>query len=100
MIKNGKTYNEKNRITDGHIKRHDSTEKKPKSKTKHSQAPLTSKQCIINREKAAVSFKFKKTQVMSGSQDQKERKTASTVTKTFFGQKMSANLFLQRSLTQ
>ena len=74
--------------------------KNMKSKTKHSQVPLTSKQCIINPEKAAVSFKFMKTQVMSGTQDQKERKTASTVTKTFFGQKMSANLFLQRSLTQ
>ena len=38
-------------------------------------------------KKAAVSFKFVKTQVMSGSQNQKERKTASTVTTTFFGQK-------------
>ena len=37
-------------------------------------------------KKTALSFTFVKTQGMSGSQDQKERKTASTVT-TFFGQK-------------
>ena len=31
-----------------------------------------------------------KTQGMSGSQDQKDRKTASTVTTSFFGQKITA----------
>ena len=38
----------------------------------------------------------------SGSQDQKERKTAGTVTTIFFGKKNhhSANSLLQRSLTQ
>ena len=35
-------------------------------------------------KKAALSFKFVKTQGKSGSKDQKERKTASTVTTTFF----------------
>ena len=44
---------------------------------------------IINPKKEALSFKFMKTQGMSGGQDQKERKTASTVTTTFFGQKIS-----------
>ena len=43
MIKNGKTFNEKNRITDRHIKRHDSTEKKLKTIIKHSQVTPKSK---------------------------------------------------------
>ena len=34
-------------------------------------------------KKAILSFKFVKTQGMSGSKDQKEKKTASTVTTTF-----------------
>ena len=34
-------------------------------------------------------FKFVKTQIMSGSQDQKERKTASNVTTFFFEQKIT-----------
>ena len=34
-------------------------------------------------KKAALYFKFMKTQGMSGSQDQKKRKTASSLTKTF-----------------
>ena len=38
-------------------------------------------------KKAALSFKFVKTQGMSGSQDQKEKKTASTMTTAFFGPK-------------
>ena len=59
--KNGKTFNEKNRITDRHIKRHDSTEKKLKTIIKHSQVTSTSKQSIINPKKAALSFKFMKT---------------------------------------
>ena len=83
MIKNGKTCNEKNRITDRHIKRDDS-KKKFKSITKHSQVPLTSYKGITKPKKAPLSFKFVKTQIMSGSQDQKERKTASTVTTIFF----------------
>ena len=64
-------------------------QKKTEIKTKHSQVSLTSKQGIINPKKAALSFKFMKTQVMSGSQDQKKRKTASTVTTFFFGQKIT-----------
>ena len=52
-------------------------------------------------KKAALSFKFMKTQGMSGSQDQKERKTASTVTTTISDKKhQSANSLLQQSLTQ
>ena len=39
-------------------------------------------------KKAALTFNFVTTQGLSGSQDQKERKTASTVTTTFFGQKI------------
>ena len=63
-------------------------QKKLKSKYKHSQVPITSKQCIMNPKKAELSFKFIKTQGMSGSPDQKERKTASTVT-TIFSDKKS-----------
>ena len=44
-----------------------------KSKSKHSQVQRTSKQCIINPKKAALFFKFMKTQGMSGSQDQKKK---------------------------
>ena len=85
-----KTCNEKNHITDRPIKRHDSTERKLKTIIKHSQVTSTSKKCIINPKKAALSFKFiKKKQGLSGSQDEKERKTASTVTTTFFGQKIT-----------
>ena len=61
-------------------------QKKLKSFFKHSQVPITSKGMQYQPKKAALSFKFVKTQGVSGSQDQKERKTASTVT-TFFGQK-------------
>ena len=64
-------------------------QKKLKSKTKHSKVPLTSKQGMIDPKKAALSFAFVKTQGMSGSQDQRERKTASTVTTTVFGQKIT-----------
>ena len=87
MIKNGKTCNEKNRITDRHIKRDDSRKKTVKSIIKHSQVPLTSYKGITKPKKAPLSFKFVRTQIMSGSQDQKERKTASTVTTIFFKQK-------------
>ena len=89
MIKNGKTCNEKNRITDRHIKRDDSRKKKVKSIIKHSQVPLTSYKGITKPKKAPLSFKFVKTQIMSGSQHQKERKTASTVTTIFFKQKIT-----------
>ena len=54
-------------------------------------------------KKAALSFKFVKTQGMSGSKDQKERKIASTVTTTFFRTKKNhhnANPLLQRQLTR
>ena len=47
LIKNGKTCNEKNRITDRHIKRHVSRKKKVKSIIKLSQVPLTSYKGII-----------------------------------------------------
>ena len=88
VIKNGKTCNEKNRITDRHIKRHDSSKKKVKSIIKPSQVPLTSYKGITKPKKAPLPFKFVKNQIMSGSQDQKKRKTASNVT-TFFSNKKS-----------
>ena len=58
-------------------------EKKVKSIIKHSQVPLSSYKGITKPKKAPLSFKFLKIQIMSGSQDQKERKTASTVTTIF-----------------
>ena len=48
------------------------------------------KKGIKNTQKAVLSFKFVKTQIMSGSQDQKERKTASTVTTIFLEQKITS----------
>ena len=101
MIKNGKTCNEKNRITDRHIKRDNSRKKKVKSIIKLSQVPLTSYKGITKPKKAPLSFKILKIQIMSGSQDQKERKTASTVTTIFFQSKNhhSANSLLQLSLS-
>ena len=63
--------------------------KKVKSIIKPSQVPLTSYEGITKPKKAPLSFKFVKTQIMSGSQDQKERKTASTVTTIFFEQKIT-----------
>ena len=63
--------------------------KKMKSKIKDYQVTSTNEKGIVNIKKAALSFKFIKTQGMSGSQDQKERKTASTVTTIFFGQKVT-----------
>ena len=54
-----------------------------------SQVPLTSYKGITKPKKAPRSFKFVKTQIMSGSQDQKERKTASTVTTIIFEQKIT-----------
>ena len=59
-----------------------------KSKIKPSQVPLTSYKGITKPKKAPLSFKFVKTEIMSGSQDQKERKTASNVM-TFFSNKKS-----------
>ena len=59
-----------------------------KSIIKPSQVPLTSHRGITKPKKAPLPFKFVKTQIMSGSQDQKERKTASNVT-TFFSNKKS-----------
>ena len=97
MIKNGTTCNEKNRITDRHIKGHDSTEKELKSKTKHFQVPITSKQCIINPKEAALSFKLMKTQGISGSQDQKE-KTASIMTTTFSDKKSPQRKFASAAI--
>ena len=74
-------------------------QKKTEIKTKHSQVPITSKQCIINPKKAALSFKLMKTQGMSGSQDQKERKTASTVTKTFSDKESPQRKFASATTT-
>ena len=59
-----------------------------KSIIKPSQLPLASYKGITKPKKAPLSFKFVKTQIMSGSQDQKERKTASNVT-IFFEQKIT-----------
>ena len=63
--------------------------KKMKSKINPSQLPLTSHEGITKPKKAPLPFKFVKTQIRSGSQDQKERKTASTVTTIFFEQKIT-----------
>ena len=70
--------------------------KKLKSTIKPSQVPLTSYKGITKPKKAPMPLKFVKTQILSGSQDQKERKTASNVT-TFFRTKNhhSANSLLQ-----
>ena len=59
-----------------------------KSLNKPSQVSLTNFKGITKPKKVPLSFKFVKTQIMSGSQDQKERKTASKVT-TFFSKKKS-----------
>ena len=76
-------------------------QKKLKSIFKHSQEPITSKGMQYQPKKAALSFKCVKTQGVSGSQDQKERKTASIETKTFSDKKHhSANSLLQRSQTK
>ena len=72
--------------------------KKLKSRTKHSQVPITGEQCIINPKNAALSFKFMKTQGMSVSQDQKERKTASTVTITFSDKKSPQRKFASATI--
>ena len=48
-------------------------------------------------KKAAPSFKFMKTQGMSGSQDQKE-KTARTVTRTFSEKKSSQRKFASAAI--
>ena len=62
---------------------------KVKSLIKPSQVPLTSFKGITKPKKEPLPFKFVKTQIMSGSQDQKERKTASIVTTFFFEQKIT-----------
>ena len=56
----------------------------------------------MNPKKIALFVKFVKTQGMSGSQDQKERKTARTVMTIFFQTKNhhGAKSPLQQSLTQ
>ena len=59
-----------------------------KSKIKPSQVPLTSFKGITKPKKAPMPFKFVKTQIMPGCQDQKERKTVSNMT-TFFSNKKS-----------
>ena len=58
MIKNGKTFNEKNRITDRDIKRHDSTEKKLKTIIKHSQVTSISKQMHYQPQKGSTVFQI------------------------------------------
>ena len=63
--------------------------KKVKTIFKPSQVPLPSYKGITKPKKAPLPFKFVKTQIMSGSQDQKERKIASTVTTIFFEQKIT-----------
>ena len=69
-----------------------------KSKTKQSQVPIASKQGINNPKKAALSFKHKKTQGASGSQDKKERKIASTVTTTFSDKKSPQRKFASTTI--
>ena len=98
VIKNGKTCNEKNRITDRHIKRHDSRKKKVKSINKPSQVPLTSYKGITKPKKAPLSFKFVKTEILSGTQDQKERKTASNVTTFFLNKKSPQRKFASATI--
>ena len=63
--------------------------KKVKSIIKPSQVPLKTYKGFTKPKKAALAFKFVKTQIMSGSQDQKERKTANNVTTFFFEQKIT-----------
>ena len=65
-----------------------------------SQVLLINYKGITKPKKAALAFKFVKTHIKSGSQDQKERKTASNVT-FFFRTKNhhSANSLLQLSPT-
>ena len=65
MIKIGKTCKEKNRITDRHIKRHDSTEKL-KPKIKHSWVALTTQKSV------AGYFKDVKTEETFSSQPRPE----------------------------
>ena len=48
--------------------------KKVKSIIRPSQVPLTSYKGITRPKKAPLSFKFVKTQIMSGSQDKKKEK--------------------------
>ena len=48
--------------------------KKVKPIIKPSQNPLIKYKGFTKPKKAAIAFKFMKTQIMSGSQDQKERK--------------------------
>ena len=66
-----KTCNEKNRITDRHIKRDDSRKKKVKSIIKLSQVPLTSYKGITKPKKAPLSFKFMKIQKIIKKQQKK-----------------------------
>ena len=72
--------------------------KKVKSLSKPSQVPLTSYKGITKPKKAPLSFKFVKTQIMSGSQDQKERKTASTVTTIFSNKKSPQRKFASATI--
>ena len=99
VIKNGKTCNEKNRITDRHIKRHDSSKKKVKSIIRPSQVPFTSYKGITKPKMAPLPIKFVKTHIMSGSQDQKERKTASNVTTFFSNKKSQQRKFASATIT-
>ena len=50
-------------------------------------------------KKSALSFNFVKTQGMSGCQDQKDRKIASTVTTIFSGQKPPKRKFDSATIT-
>ena len=49
---------------------------------------------------AALSFKFVKIQGISGSQDQKEKKTASTVTKTLPDKKSPQRKFIAATIAK
>ena len=72
--------------------------KKMKSIIKPSQVPLTSYNGITKPKKAPLPFKFVKTQIMSGSQEQKEKKTASYVTPFFSSKKSPQRKFTSATI--
>ena len=69
-----------------------------KSIIRPSQVPLTSFKGITKPKKAPLPFKFVKTQIMFGSQDQKERKTASNVTTVFLNIKSPQRKFASATI--
>ena len=72
--------------------------KNVKSIIRPSQVPLTSYKGITKSKKAPLPFKFVKTQIMSGSQDQKERKNASNVTIFFLNKNSPQRKFASATI--